>query len=127
MVQAVRADTLAEGDPEHTQTLANLASRITTAAATDAHAIRRVTSLGGLQTYYRDTLRAYADIAPGDGTTTTFLNAGPATAGPHLHQRHGDPQPRRHPRHGPQPARPVPEREDPGGARPVVRADHAET
>ncbi len=54
------------------------------------------------------------------------LNAGPATAGPHLHQRHGAPQPRRHPRHRPQPARPVPEREDPGGARPVVRADDAE-
>ncbi len=54
VMQAVRADT-PKGHPEHTQTLANLTSRITTAAATDAHAIRWVTSVGGLQTYYRDT------------------------------------------------------------------------
>ena len=68
---------LAGASPVH---LANLASRITTAAATDAHAIRRVTSVGGLQTYYRDTLRAYADIAPGDGTTTTLTPAQPRPA-----------------------------------------------
>ena len=75
VVQAVRDDT-PEGDPEHTQTLANLTSRITTAAAGDAHATTRVTTVGGLQTHYRTTLLAYADITPGDGQTTTFTPAG---------------------------------------------------
>ena len=79
VVQAVRADTPA-GDPEHTQTLANLSSRITTAAAGDAHAATRVTTVGGLQGYYRTTLKAYADITPGDGETTTFTPAQPPPA-----------------------------------------------
>ena len=79
VVQAVRDDT-PEGDPEHTQTLANLTSRITTAAAGDAHATTRVTTVGGLQTHYRTTLLAYADITPGDGATTTFTPAQPPAA-----------------------------------------------
>ena len=79
VVQAVRDDTPA-GDPEHTQTLANLTSRITTAAAGDAHTTTRVTTVGGLQTHYRTTLLAYADITPGDGATTTFTPAQPPAA-----------------------------------------------
>ncbi|MCY3896725.1 MAG: cadherin domain-containing protein, partial [Chloroflexi bacterium] len=79
VVQAVRDDTPA-GDPEHTQPLANLSSRISTAATTDAHATTRVTTVGGLQPYYRDTLQAYADITPGDGQTTTFTPAQPPAA-----------------------------------------------
>ena len=79
VVQAIRDDTPA-GDPEHTQTLANLTSRITTAAAADAHATTRVTTVGGLQTHYRTTLLAYADITPGDGSTTTFTPAQPPAA-----------------------------------------------
>ncbi len=79
VVQAVRDDTPA-GDPEHTQPLADLGSRITAAAATDAHATTRVTTVGGLQPYYRDTLKAYADITPGDGQTTTFTPAQPPAA-----------------------------------------------
>ena len=79
VVLAVRDDT-PEGDPEHTQTLANLTSRITTAAAGDAHATTRVTTTGGLQTYYRTTLLAYADITPGDGQTTTFTPKQPPAA-----------------------------------------------
>ena len=72
VVQAVRADTPA-GDPEHTQTLATLTTRITTAATTDAHAISRVVSVGGLQLAYRD-LGAYGDITPGDrGRKSRFL------------------------------------------------------
>ena len=81
VVQAIRDDTPA-GDPEHTQTLANLTSRITTAAAADAHATTRVTTVGGLQTHYRTTLLAYADITPGDGQTTTFSPVQPTTVTP---------------------------------------------
>ena len=79
VVQAVRDDTPA-GDPEHTQTLANLTTRITTAATTDTHATTRVTTVGGLQGYYRTTLKAYDDITPGDGETTTFTPAQPPPA-----------------------------------------------
>ena len=79
VVQAVRADTPA-GDPEHTQPLAKLTSRITAAAAGDAHAATRVTTVGGLQSYYRTTLKAYDDITPGDGETTTFTPAQPPPA-----------------------------------------------
>ncbi len=79
VVQAIRDDTPA-GDPEHTQTLANLSSRVTTAAAADGQAANRATTVGGLQPYYRDTLKAYADITPGDGQTTTFTPAQPPAA-----------------------------------------------
>ena len=73
VVQAVRDDTPA-GDPEHTQTLANLTSRITTGAAADGQATNRATRVDQLQQEYRD-LGAYADITPGDGQTTTFTRA----------------------------------------------------
>ena len=78
VVQAVRDDTPA-GDPEHTQTLANLTSRITTAAAADGQATARATTVGGLQQKYRD-MGAYGDITPGDGATTTFTPAQPPAA-----------------------------------------------
>ena len=77
-VTAVRVGT-PEGDPEHTQPLANLASRITTAAASDAHAGSRIANVSGLQQGYRD-LGAYDDITPGDGQTTTFTPAQPPAA-----------------------------------------------
>ena len=69
-VNAVRVGA-PEGDPEHTQTLANLTSRITTAAASDAHATTRIANVSGLQAHYR-TMGAYGDISPGDGETSTF-------------------------------------------------------
>ncbi len=77
-VNAVRVGAPA-GDPEHTQTLANLTSRITTAAASDAHATSRVANVSGLQQKYRD-MGAYGDITPGDGETTTFTPAQPPAA-----------------------------------------------
>ena len=75
VVQAIRDDTPA-GDPEHTQTLANLTSRITTGAAADGQATNRATRVDQLQQEYRD-LGAYGDITPGDGQTTTFTPAQP--------------------------------------------------
>ena len=78
VVQAVRDDTPA-GDPEHTQTLANLTSRITTAPAADGQSANRATTVGGLPQEYRD-LGAYGDITPGDGQTTTFTPAQPPSA-----------------------------------------------
>ncbi len=77
-VNAVRVGA-PEGDPEHTQTLANLTSRITTAAASDAHATTRIANVTGLQAHYR-TMGAYGDITPGDGQTTTFTPAQPPAA-----------------------------------------------
>ena len=77
-VNAVRVGAPA-GDPEHTQTLANLTSRITSAARTDAHATTRIASVTGLQAHYR-TMGAYGDITPGDGQTTTFTPAQPPAA-----------------------------------------------
>ncbi len=78
VVQAVRDDTPA-GDPEHTQTLANLTSRITAAAANDGQSATRATGVSGLTQEYRD-LGAYADITPGDGQTTTFTPKQPPAA-----------------------------------------------
>ena len=77
-VNAVRVGA-PEGDPEHTQTLADLESRITAAAASDAHATTRVANVSGLQQKYRD-MGAYGDITPGDGETTTFTPAQPPAA-----------------------------------------------
>ena len=65
-----------EGDPEYTQTLANLKSRITTAAAADDFADDRIANASGLTQYYRD-IGAYGDITPGDGSTATFTPAQP--------------------------------------------------
>ena len=65
-----------EGDPEHTQTLANLKSRINTAAASDDYSDDRIANISGLTQYYRD-IGAYGDITPGDGSTATFTPAQP--------------------------------------------------
>ena len=80
VVQAVRDDAPA-GDPEHTQTLANLSSRITAGAAADGQSTNRATRVDQLQQEYRD-LGAYGDITPGDGQTTTFTPAQPPAAPP---------------------------------------------
>ena len=68
-----------EGDPEHTQTLAALTTRITTAAAADDFADDRIANASGLNSYYQ-TIGAYGDIDPGDGATTTFTPAQPPAA-----------------------------------------------
>ena len=78
VVQAVRYG-VPEGDPEHTQTLANLKTRITTAAAADDFADDRIENVSGLQQYYRD-IGAYGDITPDDGSTATFTPAQPPAA-----------------------------------------------
>ena len=74
-MQAVRygAD---QTDPEHSQALSNLKSRITTAAAADSHADRRIANVSGLNQYYRD-IGAYGDITPDDGSDATFMPAMP--------------------------------------------------
>ena len=64
------------GDPEYSQTLANLKARITTAAAQDSHADDRIANSSGLKAYYRQ-IGAYSDITPGDGSTDTFTPAQP--------------------------------------------------
>lgn len=75
VVHAVRYGTL-EGDPEHTQTLTNLKSRVTTAAAGDAFAGKRITNVSGVTQYYKD-IGAYDDITPDDGSSDTFTPAQP--------------------------------------------------
>ena len=83
-VNAVRFG-VSSGDPEQTQTLANLKSRITTATTptpvggasgtssegTTTPATTRIANVNGLTQYYRDA-GAYGDITPDDGSTTTF-------------------------------------------------------
>ncbi len=78
VAQAVRDHTPA-GDPEHTQTLANLSSRITAGEAADGKATTRATRVDQLPQEYRD-LGAYGDITPGDGQTTTFTPKQPPAA-----------------------------------------------
>ena len=68
-----------QGDPEYTQTLANLKSRITAAAAADDFSDDRIANASGLTQYYRD-IGAYGDITPGDGSTATFTPAQPPAA-----------------------------------------------
>ena len=77
-VNAVRFGT-PSGDPEHTQTLANLKGRITaatTATSTATTTPTRISSISGLTQYYRD-IGAYGDITPDDGSTETFTPAQP--------------------------------------------------
>ena len=67
------------GDPEHTQTLANLTSRITTAITATSTATTtppRIGNVSGLTQYYRD-IGAYGDITPDDGSTDTFIPSQP--------------------------------------------------
>ena len=78
VVQAVRYG-VPTSDPEHTQTLANLKTRITTASTTDAFADERIGNVSGLTQYYRD-IGAYGDIAPDDGSTATFTPSQPPEA-----------------------------------------------
>ena len=74
-VNAVRYGTY-EGDPEHSQTLVNLKSRVTAAATTDDFADDRIANVSGLNQYYQD-IGAYSDITPDDGSTATFTPAQP--------------------------------------------------
>ena len=78
VVHAVRYGT-PEEDPEYTQTLANLKTRITTGAAADDFADDRIANVSGLTQYYRD-IGAYGDITPDDGSTATFTPAQPPAA-----------------------------------------------
>ena len=78
VVQAVRYGT-PEGDPEHTQTLANPKSRITAATTGDASTGNRIANVSGLTQYYRD-IGAYGDITPDDVSTATFTPAQPPPA-----------------------------------------------
>ena len=75
VLQAVRYGTW-EYDDEYSQTLDNLKSRITTAAATDKFAGQRIASAEGLEAYYRE-IGAYDDITPGDGLDNPFTPAHP--------------------------------------------------
>ena len=75
IVNAVRYGVDAN-DPEYTQTLANLKTRITTAAAADAFANDRIANVSGLNNYYRE-IGAYGDITPDDGETATFTPSQP--------------------------------------------------
>ncbi len=74
-----------EGDPEYTQTLANLKSRITAAttpsdgasgSSTTSPQPTRIPNASGLTQYYRD-IGAYGDITPDDGSTETFTPSQP--------------------------------------------------
>ncbi len=76
VVHAVRYGVPAS-DPESAQTLANLKSRITAAAAADEFADDRIENVSGLTQYYRD-IGSYGDITPGDGESATFTPAQPS-------------------------------------------------
>ena len=78
MVHAARYG-VPEGDPEHTQTLAKLKSRITAATTGDASTGDRIANVTGLTPYYRD-IGAYGDITPDDGSTATFTPSQPPAA-----------------------------------------------
>ena len=65
-----------ENHEEYSQTLANLKSRVTSAAASDDFADDRIENVSGLTQYYQD-IGAYGDITPGDDDTTKFTPAKP--------------------------------------------------
>ncbi len=75
VLQAVRHG-VDECHPEFSQTLANLTSRITTAAGSDAFADQRVANVSGLTQLYQD-IGAYRDITPDDGSSNVFTPAAP--------------------------------------------------
>ena len=75
VLQAVRYGA-GDHDEEYTQTLAGLKSRITTAAASDKFAGKRIANTEGLEAYYRE-IGAYDDITPGDGIDNPFTPAQP--------------------------------------------------
>ena len=72
---AVRTNS-SPSDNDHQLTLADLKSRITSAAATDTFANSRIANVSGLNQYYRD-IGAYDDITPDDGSDETFMPAMP--------------------------------------------------
>ena len=82
-VNAVRYGA-SEFDPEHTQTLVSLQSRIAAATSATSTAVTtaatttaaRIAHVLGLRQYYVD-IGAYGDITPGDNATTTFTPAQP--------------------------------------------------
>ena len=78
VVHAVRYGA-SERDPEHTQTLTNLETRIETAAESDAFADERMENADELDDYYEE-IGAYDDITPDDGSTATFTPAQPPPA-----------------------------------------------
>lgn len=63
-------------ESEYSQTLADLKTRVKTAAASDAFAGKRIANVNGLNQYYRD-IGAYADITPGDGVDNPFTPSRP--------------------------------------------------
>ena len=67
------------GDPEYTQTLANLKNRVAAAVARWSGSRERIASITGLTQHYRD-IGAYDDITPYDGSTVTFTPARPQPA-----------------------------------------------
>ena len=75
VVEALRYVT-SKYDAEYRQPLDNLKSRITTAAASDKFAGKRIASTEGLEAYYRE-IGAYDDITPGDGVDNPFTPAQP--------------------------------------------------
>ena len=66
-------------DAEYSQPLAGFKARVTTAAASDAHAGKRIANANGLNRYYRD-IGAYDDITPEDGSGATFAPSQPPAA-----------------------------------------------
>ena len=80
VLQAVRYGA-GDHDPEYRQPLAGLKSRITTAAASDQFAGKRIASTEGLEAYYRE-IGAYDDITPGDGLDNPFTPAQPPPVPP---------------------------------------------
>ena len=80
VVQAVRYGA-GDHDEEYSQPLVTLKSRITTAAASDKFAGKRIASTEGLEAYYRE-IGAYDDITPGDGLDNPFTPAQPPPVPP---------------------------------------------
>ena len=70
-----------ERHPKARQTLANLNSRFTAAASSDAFAGKRIVNVSGLNQYYRD-MGAYDDITPDDDDDSTFIPAQPPPVPP---------------------------------------------
>ena len=66
-------------EPEYAQPLAAFKTRVTTAAASDTFAGKRIANVNGLNKYYRD-MGAYDDITPGDGQDNPFTPAQPPAA-----------------------------------------------
>ena len=77
---------LDDNDPEQSQTLANLKTRVKTAAASDALAGGRVATISGLTQHYRD-IGAYGDITPYNDSDGTFTPAHPPPPDPAMADR----------------------------------------